>query len=193
MHFASGFCCSTGTSLRGASWLACRSWAVSPFTLVLPEMLYSSHHLQQSGGTIFLHKKKKRSSMWSFIWNFQNLDSNDTQNAQMLPTFQLGLLETNLCLFHVKIPKELLLVLWRSLGAFPRLLSKICTLYFWHWSWVIWTSFSSPKDWETVSYKRISSARNSKTKPNKILTVIKAIGGFVWCAFSELECHHSTF
>lgn len=191
MHFASGFCCSTGTSLWGTSWLACGSGAVSPFTSVLPEMLYSSHHLQQSGGTIFLHKKKNEAVCDPSSEIFQNLGF--SQNVQILPTFQLGLLETNLCLFHIKIPKELLLVLWRSLGAFPRLLSKICTLYFRQWSWVIWTSFSSPEDWETVSYKRISSARNSKTKQNKILTVIKAIGGFVWCAFSELECHHSTF
>lgn len=42
--------------------------------------------------------------MWSLIWNFQNLESNHTQNVQTLSTFHLGLLETDLCLFHIKIP-----------------------------------------------------------------------------------------
>lgn len=168
MHFASGFCCLSGTSLWVASWLACGSWAASPLTSVLPERQDSSHHRQQGSGTIFLHKKKKKgqSNMWSLNCNFQKLGFNDTQNVQMLPTFHLGLLETNLHLFHIKIPKELLLA-QLPVGASPTLLSKICTLYFWHWSWAIWTSFSSPTNWETASYTRTSSARNSKAKQNK--------------------------
>lgn len=198
MHFASGFCCSPGTSLGVATWLACGSWAASPLTSVLPERQDSSNHRQQGSGTIFLHKKKKKKKAKQYVifnLKFSKLGFNDTQNVQMLPTFHLGLLETNLHLFHTKIPKELLLA-QLPVGAPLTLLSKICTLYFWHWSWAIWTSFSSPTNWETVSYTRTSSARNSKVKQNKTKknsNSIKAIGGFIWRSFSKLECHHGTF
>lgn len=96
-------------------------------------------------------------------------DSNENQNVQMLPpTFQLGLLETSLRLFHIKIPKEVLLA-QLLMGAFPTLFSKIWTLYFWHWSCVTWTHFSSLKDREIVSCIK-GLAQQEIEKANKILT-----------------------
>lgn len=101
---------------------------------------------------------------------FKTWDSNENQNVQMLlpPTFQLGLLETSLRLFHIKIPKEVLLA-QLPMGAFPTLFSKIWILYFWHWSCVTRTHFSSLKDREIVSCIK-GLAQQEIEKANKILT-----------------------